>query len=589
MRAGPPRAPRCAARPANCRHGSPVKRRPTFLICCLLGSLAGAACTRGKPLPRTEDKPSAVALKRMSDPDRGENAKQARHAKSPVGTNLDSLEDWSEDWVSVDAFKRSRDWISGTKRTFDDGRPLALDEHGWVRSLAPGQVARTLMFWGEVKYPSGDYLILYEGKGTLTPWPQEHVVTSRPGRMVLRVDSKKGGIGLVIEATDPTDPIRNIRVLMPGGVCSDDPRRACDRKTPCGKGARCAPFEENYATQIFHPHFLSRVSHYGALRFMDWMRTNGSKIARWEERPKPDDARWSKGAPLEVMVELANRLDQDPWFTLPHTATDGYVASFARYVHEHLEPGRRPHVEHSNEVWNDQFPQAKYARERGQAGGLGGTPFEAQLAYHARRTAEIAKIWERVYGTRKGELVRVLGAQAANPWTSEVMLAFEDVRAHVDALAIAPYFGGYLGAPEEQARVEKLSLDQLFAELRQRALPEVEQWIRKQIEVARKHRVQLIAYEGGQHLTGVGPAVDNAALNALFDAANRDPRMGALYFDYLTTWRKLGGALFVHFTDCSGFSRWGRWGALEWLEQPRSKAPKFDAIARFIEQNGRWW
>jgi hypothetical protein len=169
------------------------------------------------------------------------------------------------------------------------------------------------------------------------------------------------------------------------------------------------------------------------------------------------------------------------------------------------------------------------------------------------------------------------------------MLAFEDTRAHVDAVAIAPYFGGYLGTPEEQKRVEKLSLDQLFAELRAKALPEAKKWISGQAKVARANKVDLIAYEGGQHLTGVGPSVESEAINTLFDRANRDARMGQLYFEYLEAWRKLGGKLFVHFTDCSGASKWGRWGALEWLDQERSQAPKYDAIARFAEKNGRWW
>ena len=354
-------------------------------------------------------------------------------------------------------------------------------------------------------------------------------------------------------------------------------------------GGRCVPFEENHAKQIFHPRFLERIGHYGVLRFMDWTLTNNAMIEHWDERPKPDDARWGKGAPLEILVELANRQGQDPWFTIPHTADDDYVTRYAQYVRDHLGAEHSVYVEHSNEVWNGQFAQAEFAMKRGQASGFGPSPFEAQLQYHARRTAQIAKIWERVYGERKNKLVRVLGAQAANPWTAEVMLAFQDVKSHVDAVAIAPYFGGYLGTTEHQARVEKMTLDDLFAELREKAVPEARQWIQAQAEVAQKNKLQLIAYEGGQHLTGVGPAVDSQAMNSLFDQANRDPRMGQLYFEYLVAWRKLGGKLFVHYTDCSGAGKWGRWGALEWLDQSRSDAPKFDAIARFAEKNARWW
>ena len=43
---------------------------------------------------------------------------------------------------------------------------------------------------------------------------------------------------------------------------------------------------------------------------MNWSRTNGSAQTSWAGRPKTTDARWSteKGAPVEVMVALANRI-----------------------------------------------------------------------------------------------------------------------------------------------------------------------------------------------------------------------------------------------------------------------------------------
>lgn len=41
--------------------------------------------------------------------------------------------------------------------------------------------------------------------------------------------------------------------------------------------------------------------------------------------------------------------------------------------------------------------------------------------------------------------------------------------------------------------------------------------------------------------------------------------------------------LFVHLLDCGSFKGAGNWGALEYLGQPRSEAPKYDALKRFIE------
>ena len=43
-----------------------------------------------------------------------------------------------------------------------------------------------------------------------------------------------------------------------------------------------------------------------------------------------------------------------------------------------------------------------------------------------------------------------------------------------DAIAIAPYFGSYLGDPEQAPRVRSMSLDQLFAEIDEREFAAVE-------------------------------------------------------------------------------------------------------------------
>ncbi len=58
------------------------------------------------------------------------------------------------------------------------------------------------------------------------------------------------------------------------------------------------------------------------------------------------------GMPVEVMVKLANKLNVDPWFCLPHLCTDDYVTQFATYVRDHLNSNLVAYYELSNEVWN---------------------------------------------------------------------------------------------------------------------------------------------------------------------------------------------------------------------------------------------
>lgn len=494
------------------------------------------------------------------------------NATSPLGTNLTGIVDWSSEWAFSDPFKQARSWVSSSGDAWDDGGTLDLDEHGWIKSLRPGQIAHTLMFWSDSPhYPAGQYEIHYDGEGKLRSVSQR-VVAAVPGKITIWADPAKGGISLDLLATNPENYIRNIRIVMPDSTC------------PAGSDASCkAPAsatDKNAAP--FFGQFLDSIRPYRALRFMDWMATNNSTIQTYDQRPKVDDATYTvKGVPVEIMVDLANAMKADPWFTMPHLADDAYVEKFAEYVRDHLAPDRRVYIEYSNEVWNSIFQQSRYASEQGTKLGLSSDPFEAQLRFYSRRSVEIFRIWEKVFGGTS-RLVRVMASQAANYWVSETILGFEDAAKVTDALAIAPYVGGYAGDPAEESRIEAMTPAALIGELHERGLPEVRGWLEQQKKVADNFGVDLIAYEGGQHLVGVGSVVNNDRITELFRAVNRDPAMKDLYLAYLEQWKASGGGLFMHFVNTSTPSKWGNWGAFDYLNEPLASAPKADALQTFI-------
>jgi len=505
-----------------------------------------------------------------------------------MGSNVATVVDYSTDMPLVDIFKSSRPWISGTGDEWEDGKPLDLDENGWVRSLKPEQIARTLMLTMG-GHPGGEFTVLYDGEGELmydnmlNPLDRER---SRPGRHLIQL-KKNALIIFEIYKTNPRNPIRNIRVLPPGGSCEDDDAQWCDKSHPCGTG-RCLPFEQTYEERIFHPKFLQSMSRYAVLRFMDWMGTNSSQIRTWEERPKMTDARWAThGVPIEVVMALAKRLRAEPWINIPHLADDDYVARLAAQVRDTLPEEFRVWVEYSNEVWNAQFAQHDEVAQC-PAAKRHDDPYPALLACQAERSDAIFRTWRQAFGESASRVVRVLGTQAAVPWASETVLSYANLHERIDVLAIAPYFG-LVANHENQEEISRLSLDELLERTEKEVLPGAIHHMQSQAEVAKRFGVALVTYEGGQHFSAVMGVENNEAVNALYDALNRHPRMKDFYLRYLTAWREAGGQLFVNYTNCAPISKWGRWGLVEYLGQPHEEAPKLEAVMQFIDQNPRWW
>jgi hypothetical protein len=424
----------------------------------------------------------------------------------------------------------------------DAGNPL----------LRRGQSVQTLCC-REVQghYPPGKYVATWQGMGKveIRKWDITRVVKETRNRIEFEVVPADGGIEVNVVQSDPREPVHNLSVIMPG-------------------------FEK--AKSRFHPLFLERLGPARVLRFMDWQHTNNSPVVSWSQRTKTDDARWSGdgGVPVEVMCELANLREAAPWFCVPHQADDEYVREFARLVKQKLAPGRKVYLEYSNEVWNWQFGQTKWAREQGLQKTLG-DPEHAR--FYSERAVQIFGIWEKEFGG-KDRLVRVLASQSAVPWISEQILTWKNAYKHADALAIAPYFGYDFGDPKNAAETARLTPDELLDRLGKEVDGENREQIRKQSALARKYKLQLVAYEGGQHLTGYGGAENNEQLTKLFQSANRHPKMYDLYRRHLKTWDAAGGGLYVLFANVARPTKWGSWGLLEYQDQPIAWAPKYRAF-----------
>jgi hypothetical protein len=202
--------------------------------------------------------------------------------------------------------------------------------------------------WSDSHYPLGLYTIRWDGRGRIGFARGRGVIrSSEPNRLVVEVTGNDAPLYVAIEETQAADPVRNLRVLWPGT-------------------------EPDRAGHPFNPAFLAKLAPFSLLRFMDWGGTNGSSLVEWADRRLQDELRWTttKGVPMEVMVALANLLRADPWFCVPHQASDDYVHRLANFLKDHLDPSLRPHVEYSNEVWNRLFPQFQWASAQSERLGL---------------------------------------------------------------------------------------------------------------------------------------------------------------------------------------------------------------------------
>jgi hypothetical protein len=485
------------------------------------------------------------------------------NADCPLGVNLEGLSDYMTSMPFVDAFKTAREWFSQPSdgSVWDDGRPIPLDANGWPTSLLADQYAATVLMTDQAgNYPVADYVCLYDGEGTLHFGIDASIVNEQPGRIEVHVTPQAGGVThLQIQATNPANPIRNIRFILPG-------------------------YEGNYQTQVFTPEFLASCQPFKVLRFMDWMATNHTTVTTPATLSQIGyyTQTTSRGAAVELMVDLCNRLQADPWFCMGHLMDDAAVAQFATYVRDNLDPSLRIYIEHSNEVWNGIFPQAAYAQAQGLALNLDSDPFVAQLDYHSRRSVQVFAVWESVYGGTD-RLVRVLGSQAANPFVADTIANFENAYQQADAVAIAPYFG-FMVEPAEADAVKAGGLAGILARWPQEIANNAVS-IDENKALCDGLGLDLIGYEGGQHLVGIFGAENDDALTALMITANRDPALRQLYLDYLNDWRARSGQhLMMAFSHMGSYSKFGSWGLRETQAQDPATAPKWMGCMDFLGQ-----
>jgi hypothetical protein len=570
--------------------------------------------------------------------------------KPSLGINTEAPQAERNDIVQpmpfVDIFRTARPF-----KEYSTCTEVSYDPNGWpsaptANCISTYKVVRTFLLDSVVQgmVPSGQYTVLYEGGGKINYSGYAKVLNQNPaiGRDLIELtlpskldaDTSKNRMALQIAS----GTVKNIRVIMPGGICEGNPFVRVENADGCPVG-KYQSFESTLANRnaiVFNPEYLNFLKDFRVVRMMNLMEASPSSSAcastdtacilqerTSDQRSKMDDAVWGGssvtprinrygyGAPWEVQVELANQLNANPWFNIPHSATDTYVRDFASYVQKNLKPGLKAYVEYTNEAWNTNFLSGLYVRAKGEALGLGSQytdkVYWGGMLYYAQRAKEVFQLWEGEFGGTT-RLVRILGTYQASPDTTKNMLGYSDVRQYVDAVAMGAYFYACWNrsshvnctvANVPKTLSEATSLDDVFTILDNPndpySLTSLQKHMVNQATVAKSFGKALFAYEGGQHLTvdWLDGTVDNARKYSLLDffrAANRDPRMGERYMTLLNAWKNAGGQQFMLYTLPQSFHTFGAFGIKESLNQPRASAPKYDAAMKFQETQGKcWW
>ena len=509
---------------------------------------------------------------------------------------LMGIGDFATEMPFLDLMKESRPWIGHsstawnamTYQQLQDGGYL--DANGWPTRMPPGLTSiGTIWSWGNASDPfmqaaaasrKGVYVLRYDGAGTVELGGDAKVIGAQGGEIIFQ-NLHGRAFWLSITATDPGrsgDYIRNITVV----------RRKYQDLLAAG--------------EPFNPDWLAVVNDARVLRFMDWMTTNSrTNPTGWADRPQPGDATYMKqGAPVEVMVQLANQTGAEPWFNMPTGASEDYMRQFATYVRDHLAPGLVAHVEYSNEAWNGALPAYHQMAAGSQAAWGVSAPFD----FYAMQVTRMGQIWKQVFGTDAASRVDiVMGTQTANPFIARKELEAAVWKAHdpagfvppasvVNALAVTTYFGGKTMAKADlrtdllshiQGHSAKETSDWLTARLQDPdyagSIPQIEALWAANKTVAQEYGLRLEAYEGGQHVQqsfaihGVSNE-DLATLTDFLTGFVRSPAMADLYTQLWAAWAKVGDGPFMQYGDVAAPSKYGSWGLLSALgdSNPRASA-----------------
>ena len=394
-------------------------------------------------------------------------------------------------WVTVDS-----GWVLGQAHS-NLRLKLSLDTNGYPTQIPqlvngkPQLVLSALAVDNGAILPHGKYTLKYDGQGDVIPIGNDKIEIERKqnGEVIFTLEQIKstnpvlypgGDFWIMITRSEATNPVRNIRVLLPG-------------------------VKESDAEYPFNPHFLNKIKPFSTIRFMNWAGAYWSEDVTWNNRRSATyytqfniNDWWeydNKSVAYEYMIKLCNLTKSNMWLNLPFQIDDHYSTQLAQMINRDLDSNLKLYLEYGNEVWNSAWSFSKQYNfvKDSIPSSLSGTDHQFRYAFHAN------KHFQNFSRYRKQNLVRVLAGQQANEEVlnqSILGMRFINAAGEFDAGSITDYAtrGDLLSSLNDQVTVAEI------AQIARNAMTESFSFIQKNKNLLDKEEKPLISYEGGFHL-----------------------------------------------------------------------------------------
>ncbi|QPG04870.1 hypothetical protein IT774_11925 [Salinimonas marina] len=535
-----------------------------------------------KPTPPVHSTPPATSLPGgLIGEDVNQDALSETATATPnefrLGTQVAKIQADMTAWSLADLMKasgvtghsldqRKHGWFVAQSGAIDEqlSEHIQVDAQGWPTSMELSNGRRADAIFTTVMsadidhaYAAGTYTFTFEGEGELVF--ENARVISEEGQQILLDYAGQGAISVAIVDTDPRQSgnyLRNLRLLRPQSEMD-------------------GLFTQSYLNYLKPAKVVRPALWHTPASLYGLTTETGNRFDAqgWADRVRLSHSNWGteKGAPYELMIELANQSASHLWLNLPLAADNEYLQSLAQLLHTSLNSNRVVYLELGNELAKRTFPQ-RQGRDYALTQALTRWP-DAYSApamenlsmlqqenllisnWQAARTLEVKALFNDVWKDDAARVISVLAGTIQDAKSSvtynqqllegALLTYFEGAQApgeQIDALAVDPLV---LNTSATQFSID--SAQSMLSDARQYVdgtsrfheqgeAPGLRYGIRQAATLTGQYNIALTAYAGGHGFD---------ASSYLNYQVIKSAEMYDLYELVFDVWNEENGGLFV--------------------------------------------